>query len=223
MVRHHAAAYECGEVRSTGMVALDLEKCRDGRLFVPASCDAHEPSPLLVMLHGAGASGVNILGLIKDQAEQYGAIVLAPDSRKVSWDIIADEGFGADVAFIDRALEHTFSRYRIDANRIAVGGFSDGASYALSLGIMNGELFRYVLAFSPGFVVAATPVGKPRLFISHGVADIVLPIDSCSRQLVPLLKLAGYDVAYHEFDGPHLVPASIADRAFDWFTRVSAC
>lgn len=205
-------------------MALDLEKCRDGRLFVPASYDAHEIAPLLVMLHGAGASGVNTLGLIKDQAEQYGVIVLAPDSRKVSWDIIAGDGFGADVAFIDRALDRTFSRYRIDAKRIAVGGFSDGASYALSLGIMNGDLFRYVLAFSPGFAVAATSVGKPRLFISHGVEDNVLPIDSCSRQLVPLLMSAGYDVDYHEFDGPHGLPATIADRAFGWFmSKEPAC
>jgi hypothetical protein len=36
---------------------------------------------------------------------------------------------------------------RIDAARIALGGFSDGASYALSLGFGNGRLFRYIWRF----------------------------------------------------------------------------
>ncbi len=31
-------------------------------------------------------------------------------------------------------------------------GFSDGASYALSLGVPNGDLFTHIVAFSPGFM-----------------------------------------------------------------------
>jgi predicted esterase len=34
---------------------------------------------------------------------------------------------------------------------LAVSGFSDGASYALSIGPANGDLFTHVMAFSPGF------------------------------------------------------------------------
>jgi phospholipase/carboxylesterase len=43
--------------------------------------------------------------------------------------------------------------------------------------------------------------------------------DSCSRRLVPRLKGAGYDVRYHEFDGPHTVPEGIAREALEWFAR----
>ena len=60
--------------------------------------------------------------------------------------------------------------------------------------------------------------GKPRLFISHGTQDEVLPIDRCSRKLVPQLKRAGYDVLYREFDGPHTIPPEIASNALTWFT-----
>ena len=56
----------------------------------------------------------------------------------------------------------------VDPARLVIGGFSDGASYALSLGLINGQLFRKVAAFSPGFVVTGEPEGKPRVFISHG-------------------------------------------------------
>ena len=125
--------------------------------------------------------------------------------------------FGADVAFIDQALAWTFERYAIDPDSIGVAGFSDGASYALSLGLANGDLFGRVMAFSPGFVAPAPLQGRPRLFISHGTADTVLPIDQCSRRIVPLLRQASYDVTYQEFDGPHTVPPEIAQAAVAWF------
>ncbi|HEX8091215.1 MAG TPA: alpha/beta hydrolase-fold protein, partial [Blastocatellia bacterium] len=121
------------------------------------------------------------------------------------------------VAFIDRALEHTFQLYNVKPARMAVAGFSDGASYALSLGVANGDLFTHIIAFSPGFLAPASRNGQPRIFVSHGVKDGVLPIDSCSRKIVPRLKHAGYEVRYREFDGPHTVPPEVAREALDWF------
>jgi phospholipase/carboxylesterase len=53
----------------------------------------------------------------------------------------------------------------------------------------------------------------PRVFVSHGVHDEVLPIDPCSRRIVPALQRAGYDVEYHEFDGGHVVPPGMVERA----------
>jgi phospholipase/carboxylesterase len=48
------------------------------------------------------------------------------------------------------------------------------------------------------------------------VRDQVLPIDRCSRRLVPRLRDAGYEVEYVEFDGPHTVPPELVDRALEW-------
>jgi predicted esterase len=126
--------------------------------------------------------------------------------------------YGPDISSLDQALTQTFSRYAVDPTRLAIEGFSDGASYALSVGITNGDLFTHVIAFSPGFMAPASQVGSPRLFISHGTRDSVLPIDSCSRKIVPQVRRAGYDVLYREFDGPHTIPPAIADSALDWFT-----
>ncbi len=86
--------------------------------------------------------------------------------------------YGPDIAFIDRALEVTFGRLTIDAHRIAIAGFSDGASYALSVGLMNGDLYRDIFAFSPSFAEPVQYIGKPRIFISHGDKATVLPIES---------------------------------------------
>ena len=101
---------------------------------------------------------------------------------------------------------------------MAVGGFSDGASYALSLGITNGDLFTHVMAFSPGFMAPAGQMGSPRIFVSHGTRDGVLPIDRCSRRIVPELEHGGYDVRYREFAGGHTISNEIALEAVGWFT-----
>jgi predicted esterase len=46
----------------------------------------------------------------------------------------------------------------------------------------------------------------------------VLPIDRCSRRLVPELKRGGYTVTYEEFVGGHAVPQRIKRTAIDWLT-----
>jgi len=195
---------------ASGRARLGLDPNRDAILHVPARV-ASSPLPLLVLFHGAGGSGERQLGRIVTAVDAAGVVVLAPDSRGSSWDAIR-RGFGPDVAFIDRALARVFETVNVDPARIAVGGFSDGATYALSLGLTNGDLFRRIVAFSPGFVVNAPPQGKPRIFVSHGIADEILPIDRCSRVLVPALKSRGYDVAYREFAGGHEAPPAIADE-----------
>jgi phospholipase/carboxylesterase len=199
-----------------GLAALGLGGARDGVLSVPRRSEPDGPAPLLVLLHGAGGEGRQIVASFAEAAEARGALVLAPDSRGRTWDVILG-GFGADVAFLDRALALVFGRHAVDPARIAVGGFSDGASYALSIGVANGGLFGHVLAFSPGFAAPVETHGSPRIFVSHGVADRVLPIDPCSRRLVPALRQAGYDVDYREFDGGHTVPPGMVAAAMARF------
>jgi phospholipase/carboxylesterase len=146
-------------------------------------------------------------------------LLLAPASREHTWDLLVGRRYGPDLTLIDRALEQTFSRYAVAPERVAVGGFSDGASYALSLGITNGDLFTQVMAFSPGFMAPAGQIGSPRIFVSHGTRDGVLPIDRCSRKIVPQLEHADYDVLYREFDGGHTISPEIALEAVGWFTQ----
>jgi phospholipase/carboxylesterase len=147
-------------------------------------------------------------------------VLVAPDSRHATtWDLIAGGRVGADVEFLDRVLDGLVDRFGLDVNpgRLAIGGVSDGASYALTVGLCNGDVFPTVLAFSPGFLAVPQPVGRPRVFVSHGTADPILPIDACSRSFVPALRRAGYDVRFHEFDGGHTVPPAVADQALAWW------
>lgn len=207
-------AAPAGPLTAPGTHPLGLRAGRDALLHVPAAL-ASEPAPLVVSLHGAGGDAEGGLALLRPLAEEYGVLLLAPSSRGATWDAVRG-GYGPDVELLDRALAAVFAAVPVDAERIAVAGFSDGASYALGLGLVNGNLFGDVLAFSPGFVPPDGPRrGRPRIFVSHGVADGVLPIERTSRRIVPALRDAGYDVTYREFPGPHTVPPEIAREAVD--------
>jgi phospholipase/carboxylesterase len=199
-----------------GLQPLGLEDGRDGLLRVPAGHAADRPAPLALVLHGAGGNARSGLGFFLDRDDADGLLLVAPESRRATWDVIGG-GYGPDVAYVDRALAQAFARCAVDPSRIAVAGFSDGASYALSLGLTNGDLFTHVIAFSPGFAAPAEQRGAPGVFVSHGVRDAVLPVDRCSRRIVPRLQRAGYDIRYHEFDGPHTVPPEIVGEALTWF------
>jgi phospholipase/carboxylesterase len=201
---------------ATGVRALGLATARDALLYVPTGHRAGTPIPLVVALHGAGGVGQHGLDLLLAEAEARTLLLLAPTARRATWDLLG-EGYGPDVALLDRALATVFARHAVDPARLALSGFSDGASYALSVGLANGDVFGHVLAFSPGFAAPGGRAGRPPIFVSHGTHDRVLPIERCSRRIVPQLRRAGYEVRYREFDGPHTVPPGIVREGLDWF------
>lgn len=196
-----------GGLRLTGVAGAE-----PATVYVPPFADG-ESLRLVVMLHGAGGVPETAVKILREDADRHGLLLLAPKSRAATWDVIAG-GYGPDVRNIDRLLDEVTSTYPVRA--YTIGGFSDGASYALSLGRANGDIFDSVIAFSPGFEAAQIQVGSPRIFISHGTDDRVLPIDRCSRRIVPALEASGYQLTYHEFEGGHVVPAAIRRESVKW-------
>lgn len=199
---------------ASGRAPLGMGGTRDGLLQVPDKIP-NGPMPLFVLLHGASSSGERQLNRFGSIPSEAGVAVLALDSRDITWDAIRG-GFGRDVEFLNRALAKVFGLVDVNPDRLAIGGFSDGATYGLSLGMINGDLFKRIIAFSPGFIVSGEEHGKPRIFVSHGRSDDILPINQCSRVIVPELKRRGLDVTYKEFDGVHEAPAPIVRDAMQW-------
>ncbi len=194
---------------------LGLDRKRDAILQLPKNA-GDKALPLLVMLHGATQSAEDMFWYLGDVPDETGVAILAPNSLGSTWESIGRTGFGDDAAYINRALQKVFETTAIDPARIALGGFSDGASYALSLGLMNGDFFKSLIAFSPGYALDAGIHGKPRVYISHGTHDRILPIDRCGRRVASELKARGYDVTFHEFDGNHEIPADICREGFSF-------
>ncbi|WP_104525275.1 alpha/beta hydrolase [Blastococcus atacamensis] len=201
-----------GDPWPAGVHELDLGGGAEVLLAVPPG--EPSPRPLLVFFHGAGGEPRQSLGAVGQAAAERGVLVLAPRSAAATWDLITG-GLGRDVAVLDAALGEVTRHVAV--SRCAVGGFSDGASYALSIGPANGDLFDAVLAFSPGFAGPPVQVGRPRIWITHGTGDRVLPVDRCGRRLAAVFGGAGFDVTYDEFDGGHVVrPVGVTD-ALDWW------
>lgn len=205
---------------ATGINRLGLGATRDGYLYVPPGYVPGQPTPFLLALHGAGISAQGPLDLWGPYADARGFLLLSVDSADPTWDAIQGR-YGPDVAFIDAALARAFGRVTVDPARLALSGFSDGATYALGLGLANGDLFVRTIANSPGGIVPSDtpPTGHTEFFFSHGVQDTVLPIDLASRRIVPELRQEGYTVTFLEFQGGHLVTPEVALATVDWFLR----
>jgi predicted esterase len=202
----------------TGTDVLYGQDLHRAYLRVPLSYTG-EKTPLIIALHGAGGRGDTFAAAFGSRTDALGAIVLAPDSLGLTWDFLSGGASQNDVEFINVVLDQTFARCNIDASRIAILGFSDGASYAVTLGLSNADQLTGVVGFSPGFYELSHPRGKTEFFISHGITDNVLPIDETSRKIVSDLRVRGQIVTYTEFEGGHVVPNAIADAAMTWLSE----
>jgi phospholipase/carboxylesterase len=199
-----------------GRHLLGIAPERDAVLYVPTGLDEGAPVPLFVMFHGARGFPEKVLPFIEEHAQHHKFLVLAPHSTYPTWDIVIG-GNGPDLERLHRALTEVTSRYRIDREHLAFAGFSDGASYALSIGITNGDIASHVIAFSGGFMSIFLQEGAPKVFIAHGLSDEQLPIATSGRANAAKLKAAGYDVEYVEFNGLHAIQLPIVSRAIQFF------
>src|SRR5258705_27177 len=82
-----------------GALPCGMGGARDGRIYVPRRVRASYP--LMLLLHGATGRGERIERRLQDLAEEFGFIILAPDSRGSTWDV-GHGSLGPDVEFIDR-------------------------------------------------------------------------------------------------------------------------
>jgi phospholipase/carboxylesterase len=210
--RPHKATKSTGP----GEHVLEDQALRRTILFVPSTYDAAKPAPFFLALHGATGSGDSMLRGSRAAAEAHGVVMLSPSSRDYTWDAIRGP-FGRDFERIDRLMSDVFDQCAIDPLRVAVGGFSDGATYALSVGLLNGDVFTHIVGHSAGFIIPGRPHGRPKVFLSHGRQDRTLPIDQCGRRIAAQLKRDGYDLRYEEFDGGHAATPEMREIAMQWF------
>lgn len=215
---------------------------RDGAVgYIPPSIPQGTRAPLLVLLHGAGREGAEMVERFRTEADRHGIILLAPKSAGATWDTVLqynpDYGsfaplaklppnnppmsFGADVGRVDRAVSLLFQHAAIDPKRIGLLGFSDGATYALALGLRNPQLFDTVIALSPGFAYPTMRKAPQRVFLAHGIKDRILPFINSKREIVPNLQRHGYKVDFVRFEGGHELPDDVVAQAMSFFLRSS--
>lgn len=185
-------------------------------LYLPASYQPATPISLLLLLHDEHSSSYATLQQFMPAADAAGLALLSLDSFGSTWDIMSTGYYGPDVIFINQALLATFAVVNVDPARVAIGGFSSGATYALAIGRTNGNLFSHVISFSAGGIEPYTSRGMPKFFLAQGLNDQVFDITQTGRFLNQQLLAAGYSVDYVEFDGGHELPNVILQQAIAW-------
>jgi phospholipase/carboxylesterase len=205
-----------GSACRPGEYALRLGNGRAARLRITPG-PSKKPKGLIVVFHGAGGSASEGLFVFRGAWSVPGLVLVAPAALGNTWSALHQEK-DRDLETVNRALAQAWRRCRIDRRRVAVGGFSDGATHALSIGLQNGDVFRSVLALSPGGLPDVERRGKPRVFITHGTRDDVLPIGG-SDAAVRTLRSSGYSVTYRRFGGGHQVTEEISRAAVRWYLR----
>ncbi|MES2625245.1 MAG: hypothetical protein V4628_08195 [Pseudomonadota bacterium] len=200
---------------TSGEHVLDDNNGRRAILYIPPGYDPAVPAPFMMMLHGARGDGDRTLESQRAAADQHGVVLLCPSTRSGTWDAIRGD-FAHDLEKLDVLLTQVFEGCNIDPTRIASAGFSDGASYALSLGLINGDFFTHIIAHSPGFIISDIREGKPSVYVSHGRQDEVLPFARCGAAIVAKLEKEGYALRFDVFDGGHAASPELRSAALAW-------
>lgn len=201
-------------------VYRDAEGPHKYSVFVPAGYSANRPTPAILYLHGAGERGTDgvkptLVGLgpyAKARGASFPFLVVFPQAEDTRGRLLTAWQAGqADGERALRILDDARQQFAIDAQRIALVGWSMGGYGAWSLGAAYPQRWSAVMALSGG--------GNPEtvaglksvpVWAFHGAKDSLVPASE-SQRMVQALKDAGGQVAYDEFpDAGH----EIFDQVF---------
>ncbi|VTZ26413.1 Phospholipase [Methylocella tundrae] len=172
------------------------------------------PESLVVLLHGIGANGDDLI----DLAQYWGMLLprtefislnapfacdFAPD--RLQWFSVADrapakllEGARTAAKLLDPCLDTLLAERGLAPERLALVGFSQGAMMALHVGLRRKEQIAAIVAFSgalrDGAALRAEIGGKPPVLLIHGEADDIIPFASMAEARA-VLEALGVPVA----------------------------
>ena len=198
-----------------------------GYLLLPDSVDRARAYPLVTVFHGAGRQDELLVRAYRDEPTRRDALFFIPRSTYPTWDLLVGQD-RADLDFLEQAYGEIYRRVRVDHARQALIGYSDGASYALAVGLSNPRLFSAVMGWAAGFVVFdrdAIAPGDPRppILLEHGTHDTVFPFEDIALRNCAILRRLGYDVELRVDEGGiHWPSRAFQGAALDWFFRGGA-
>jgi phospholipase/carboxylesterase len=195
---------------------------------------AGPPRRLIVLLHGVGADGNDLIGLAPALAESLpDAAFVAPDAPEPcdmapfgrQWFSLRDRrpaallpGVRAVAPLLDGFLVAELERYRLADHQLALVGFSQGAMTALFVAPRRRRAPAGVLGFSGALLggerLAAEAQSRPPVYLVHGDADEVVPVEAIYAAVAGL-QAAGIPVQWSIRTGlPHGIdPQSVAHAA----------
>ena len=123
-----------GQIRRGVMVK---KQERSYQIYLPPKLsNSTKPAPMVVLLHGAGRSGISLVEKWKRIADENGIILVGPTSSGEGWDFEQD---GTD--FMSAVLQDVAAEHIIDPKRVYLFGHSAGGVIALYLSIAHADMF----------------------------------------------------------------------------------
>lgn len=191
-------------------------------LLTPSKIDPDKRYPLITVLHGAGRQDKMLVKACRDEPDRRNAFFLVPRSVEPTWDLIVG-GRPDDLDFLEFAYDLIYRRYPIDPARQVLIGYSDGASYALSLAISNPQIFSAALCWAAGFAIfggepTAPDPAKPVVYLEYGTHDEIFSFEQVALPMQQNLERAGYRVEFSlDEGGRHWPSGSFQREALDWY------
>lgn len=217
----HKAPEPREEASPTGQVRVEKESSR-ALLLTPDRIDPERRYPLVTVLHGAGRREEMLVRAYQAEPQARDALFLIPRSHHPTWDLIAAND-RPDLDFLEWAYDLIYRRYPVDAERQALIGYSDGASYALSVGLSNPDIFRAVMGWAAGFLVVdeanlSAEDPKPSVLLEYGTHDPLFPFERVAIPMREQLERRGYAVHFRvDEGGKHWPSGEFQQEALDWF------
>lgn len=183
---------------------------------------AGEPEGALVLLHGRGADEFDlhpVLDLLDPQRRLAGYTPRAPLALPpggAHWYVVPRVGFPDPESFRTGfgALTEWFDGLPFPAEKIVLGGFSQGAVMSFALGLGRGRPRPAALIALSGFVPTVDGWEPdleppfPPIAIVHGSHDPVIPV-AFARSARTLLEGAGAELFYRETPAQHWIDPGV--------------
>ncbi len=144
----------CGKPSRAGVAAQHvnaLGKSRAFTLVVPEGYSPQVPYPLVFVLHGGGGSAAGARSQTDLEKVAGGhALFIYPEAVGGTWNLDAPTPGNGDVALFDAILLSAHNTLCVDAHRVFLTGFSNGAYMANQLACKRGERIRGVVTHAGG-------------------------------------------------------------------------
>jgi len=205
-----------------GTIGVENTSGRSGAFYVPHLSSLDAP-PLLVILHGTGQSGADMVATFRDLARTRHFAIIAPDSRdhdgQLTWEVGDKQG---DVT---PDLTHTMDCIAWVRSHV---GFSEDESHVLIAGYSGGgSSAPYIASNRPGFTHTAVlhggvfpgGIGSRRMpaWFSTGEDDRIRPVTLVKQSADALAALGFTDVTFHAYPGRHGLSDAELRELIDWW------
>ncbi len=206
----------------------------------PDDFSPDNPLPLIILLHGFGASMADLASLsMAFKSEGYVfvfpnapiPIQVGPGLSGYAWTPPRDSGSDTEDAeeraeeALDTLFEEVMERYNVEPGNVLLGGFSQGGMMSYRCGLIRPDLFAGLIILSakvssPDAIRARLPEERNQpIFVSHGTSDMMIPI-SGGRDSRDFLEAEGYTFEYHEYAMGHEINQQVLDDMVAWANNV---